>query len=441
MSQNNTGDTIFALSSAPGRGGVAVLRVSGPNALGGLKNLVPEKEFPERQAVFCEFADKTKPIDRGLALFFKGPKSFTGEDIVEYHVHGGKAVIDALLRVLAKQKNHRLAEPGEFTKRAFQNGKLDLTAAEGIADLINAETQGQHEQALLQMGGALEKLYGGWAKQLTHALAHQEAEIEFPEDDMPDGITEALRPEIKKLLGEITVHLDDNHRGERLRDGILITIVGAPNAGKSSLMNALARRDVAIVSETAGTTRDVIEAHLDLAGYPVIIADTAGLHEKTSDAIEIEGMSRARKKANEADFKLAVFDASCAPDPETLAYLKDKTTIALWNKSDLATIKNSGIAISAKTGSGIPELLALLVQKIRAFYGEYSTKTPALSRPRHRQLVNDCQDCLIRSLNTKLPELAAEDLRLALRSLGKLTGRVDVEDLLDIIFRDFCIGK
>lgn len=442
MTKNNHEDTIFALSSAPGRGGVAVVRVSGTQALSGLNALAPEKKFPARQAVFCSLSRNGKEIDRALALYFKSPKSFTGEDVVEYHVHGGKAVVDALLKALAAQDGHRPAEPGEFTKRAFENGKLDLTAAEAIADLINAETEGQREQALMQMEGALEKLYGGWAKTLTKILAHQEAEIEFPEDDMPEGVAKALRPKIESLIAEINIHLDDNHRGERLREGVMIAIVGAPNAGKSSLLNALARRDVAIVSETAGTTRDVIEAHLDLAGYPVSIADTAGLRDKTDDSIEIEGMSRARKKAADADLCLAVFDASKKPDPETLAFLdNDKKTIAVWNKNDLARQNRPGIALSAKTGEGIPALIDWITQKIHDSYGDFNSKPPPLTRPRHRHLVNEAKEHLTRALNAKLPELAAEDLRMALRCLGRLTGHIDVENLLDVIFRDFCIGK
>lgn len=451
MTKNSQNDTVFALSSAPGRGGVAVVRVTGPLALAGLRALAPHREFPARQAVFCTLYDGAKEIDQALVLYFKGPKSFSGEDTVEYHIHGGKAVVDALLRVLAKQDGHRPAEPGEFTRRAFENGKLDLTAAEGIADLINAETEAQREQALVQMGGALERLYSDWTKRLTRALAHQEADIEFPEDDMPAGITQAIVPELEKLRAEMAAHLDDNHRGERLREGVMIAIIGAPNAGKSSLLNALARRNVAIISPTAGTTRDVIEAHLDLAGYPVIVADTAGLRAATQDAIEIEGMARARQRAQEADLRLAIFDASIEPDAETLGFLnKDKDrTIAVWNKSDLradlkadlAMPRHEGIAVSAQTGEGMAQLLDLMACKIRALYGDLNARTPTLSRPRHRHLVTGCRDHLTAALAAKLPELAAEDLRMGLRCLGRLTGHIGVEDMLDVIFRDFCIGK
>ena len=412
-------------------------------ALAGLAALAPNRHFPDRQAVFCALADGPAIIDRALALYFKAPASFTGEDTVEYHVHGGKAVIDALTRALARQPGHRPAEPGEFTRRAFENGKLDLTAAEGLADLINAETDGQREQALMQMGGALEKLYSDWTHRLTRLLAHQEAEIEFPEDDMPEGITQAIIPGIKTLIADLNTHLDDNHRGERLREGVTIAIVGAPNAGKSSLMNALARRDVAIVSTQAGTTRDIIEAHLNIAGYPVILADTAGLRDATHDIIEIEGMARARKKAEEADFRLALFDAATPPDAQTLALAQNMPrTVTVWNKSDLTQAPHKdGISISALTGNGIPELLECLRTLIRDFYGDINRAAPALSRPRHRHLVTQCRDYLDAALTAKLPELAAEDLRMGLRALARLTGHVGVEDMLDIVFRDFCIGK
>lgn len=441
-------DTIFALSTAPGRGGLAVLRVSGPLALDSLCALAPGRAFPERRAVFCDFAVGGRLLDQGIGLFFKGPRSFTGEDSAEFHVHGGRAVIEAFLAALGALPGLRPALPGEFTRRAFENGRIDLTAAEGIADLIDAETQGQREQALLQAQGNLGRLYGGWALRLEKILAHQEAEIEFPEDDMPSGLSASLAPEIRHLMAEMGAHLDDRNRGERLRSGISIAIVGAPNAGKSSLLNALARRDVAIVSDTAGTTRDVLEAHLDIAGFPVILADTAGLRGETQDVVEIEGQRRARARAEEADFCLAVFDAACEADVQTLGFLsRQGRIIVVMNKADLSPPRTLPFAadpiwISARTGAGLDTLLNRLALDIaRHFAVDAPSGAPALSRPRHRALVSQCRACLERAHSARLPELAAEDMRLGLRALGQLTGHVGVEDLLDTIFRDFCIGK
>lgn len=442
-------DTIFALASAPGRGGVAVVRVSGPLAVASGELFVGRALPASHTARLCRVIhpDSRETIDQALVLPFKSPASYTGEDIVEYHLHGGRAVVDGLLDALGRQDGHRLAEPGEFTRRAFENGKMDLTCAEAVADLIDAETQAQKAQALSQMGGALSRLYEGWTSRLTAALAHMEADIEFPDEDMPDGVSPAVVQQVQALRDEISAHLDDNRRGERLRDGVQIAVIGAPNAGKSSLVNALARRDVAIVSDMAGTTRDVIEVHLDLGGYPVILADTAGLRpdqigDDAQDLIESEGIRRALERAEAADIKLLLFDGSApCPDVHTLNVL-DETCVLAVNKSDdkhLDFALDSGIWVSVKNGDGFDDLMEALQARIEAIVGR--SETPALTRKRHRAALEEAQESLARGLNAPLPELMAEDLRLGVRAIGRITGRVDVEDLLDVIFNDFCIGK
>lgn len=431
-------DTIYAPVTAPGPAGVAVIRLSGPAAKAALEFLTG-KNPPARTLANVTVRDGARVLDRALAVVFDAPKSYTGEDVAELHLHGGHAVTDSVLAVLARQKNLRLAAPGEFTRRAFENGKMDLTEAEAVADLIAAETEAQQMQALDQLSGALRRLYEDWAARLTRALAHQEADIEFPEDDMPSGISATIRPEIDSLKAEIGSHLDDNYRGERLRRGLVIAVVGAPNAGKSSLVNALAQRDVAIVSEQAGTTRDVIEVHLNLGGYPVIVLDTAGLRAAEQDAVEAEGIRRARLRAQEADLKLALFDATQPPDADTLAVIDENTIVAL-NKTDLvADPKLDGLKISAATGAGLDKLLQTLVNTLKTKLGKRTG--PVLTRTRHREALTEAKEALSRALTAELPELTAEDLRLALRQIGRITGRVDVEDLLDVIFRDFCIGK
>jgi tRNA modification GTPase len=376
-----------------------------------------------------------KALDQAIVLYFKAPNSYTGEDLIEFQLHGGRAVVDGVLQALGKIPGCRMAEPGEFSKRAFENGKMDLTEAEAVADLIDAETEAQRLLALDQLGGALAQLYEGWAETLSGILAHQEADIEFPEDDLPRGLSGALRPNIATLQKELRAHLDDGRRGERLRDGLMIAILGAPNAGKSSLLNALSRRDAAIVSEEAGTTRDIIEVHLDLGGYPVTLADTAGLRA-TDNKIEAEGIRRAERLADKADLKLALFDAAQPQDAETLKQLDDRT-ITIFTKSDLA--KGQGLSVSATTGEGIDALLKTLTERIGALFKTRAGPVP--TRARHRAALEETATALERCLEAVLPELAAEDLRLALRSLGRITGRVHVEEILDKIFRDFCIGK
>lgn len=439
-------NTIFALASAPGRGGVAVFRVSGPVASEVITRLCRPANLPKpREAVLRKLHHpKTGDvIDQALILYFKGPNSFTGEDVVELHVHGGRAVAQAITETLTALPNFRLAEPGEFTRRAFENGKLDLTEAEAIADLVNAETEAQRKQALRQYDGELGRLYENWRNRLAKVLAYLEASIDFADEDLPQDVADKQTASLRDLSAEISAHLDDRHRGERLRDGFSIAILGAPNAGKSSLLNALAKRDAAIVSSTAGTTRDVIEVNLDLGGYPVIIADTAGLRE-SADAIESEGIRRALKRSEHADLKLLVYDGAAYPrlDAPTLA-LADNDAIAVVNKVDLIKSQVSRfeplIPVSAQTGEGISVLLDRLIEKIGLHFGNSSQ--PPLTRARHRAALEECLEHLQRALTAPQGELRAEDVRLAMRALGRITGRVDVEDLLDIIFRDFCIGK
>jgi tRNA modification GTPase len=383
-------------------------------------------------------------IDHGLALLFAAPASYTGEDVVELHLHGGRAIVQRTISVLASQPGLRPAEPGEFTKRSFQNGKLDLTQAEAVADLVAAETEGQRRQALRQLDGALGQLYEAWCTQLTNALAYAEADIDFADEDLPAGLPEGTRNQVRLLRQDIGRHLGDRRAGEITRDGFHIAIVGAPNAGKSSLLNCLARRDAAIVHETAGTTRDVVEVRLDLAGYPVILADTAGLRQ-TDDAIEGEGVRRARLRARQADLVIGVFDAALGEDPETRAVLDAAAArYIVRNKCDLLPVwpraRAGEVVVSARTGQGIDRLeesLGLLVaDRLSA-----GLTSPALTQVRHRQALLETVAALDRALAGAEAELVAEDLRMAVRSLGRITGRVDVEDLLDVIFRDFCIGK
>jgi tRNA modification GTPase len=385
-------------------------------------------------------------LDEGLILWFPAPRSATGEDVAELHLHGSRAVLAAVMQALARL-GLRLAEPGEFTRRAFLNGKLDLLQAEAIADLAAAETEAQRRQAMRQLGGELGDVYRGWRDRLTRILAHLEAAIDFPDEDLPPEIEDRILGETEALVAEIERHLADGHRGERLRDGIDVAIVGPPNAGKSSLLNRIARRDAAITSPVPGTTRDVIEVAIDLGGYPVVLADTAGLRD-SADAIEQEGKRRAVKRAEHAEIRLFVFDIAHPADAAGASAWPGADTILVANKIDLARAADtdlsppalpvSALPISALTGEGIDKLLTLLGERVAQ---TYRIEAPVLTRARHRQALEEAAASLRRSFSAALPELRAEDLRLALRSLGRITGAVDVEDLLDVIFRDFCIGK
>ncbi|MET0182938.1 MAG: tRNA uridine-5-carboxymethylaminomethyl(34) synthesis GTPase MnmE [Caulobacterales bacterium] len=434
-------DTIAALASGAGRAGVAVIRISGPGAGPALFALTQQAAPEPRKAALRAFLDPRKgaAIDEGLALWFPGPGSFTGEDVVELHAHGGPAVVAALLEALLALEGMRIAEPGEFTRRAFAHGKLDLTQAEGLADLIDADTDGQRAQALRQMQGALGALYESWRARLIEAMALLEAAIDFPDEDLPEDLAARVAPKIAILRGEMADHLSDAQRGERVRDGYRIAILGAPNAGKSSLLNALARREAAIVSDIPGTTRDVVEVRLVMAGFPVWIADTAGLRE-AADVIEAEGVRRALARAEEADLRIGLVEAGQTVPPELQKALRSDDVVVA-SKSDLAAAGAGLIAVSVKTGTGLAELEAALSERVAAALGVQ--EAPALTRARHRFLLGQAAAALERAEAALFggTELAAEELRTAAFAVGKLTGRIDVEDLLDDIFSKFCIGK
>ncbi len=432
--------TIFALSSGRLPAAIAVVRVSGPQASAALTALGGKLPEP-RKAVFRRLRQPgTKAIlDEVLALWFPGPNTETGEDMAELHLHGGRAVVAAVQAELSKLPGFRPAEAGEFTRRAFHNGKLDLTAVEGLADLVLAETEAQRAQAMRQLSGALGGRAEAWRQRLIAALALVEARIDFSDEaDVPEDLVSPARHAARELIEEIEETLGDEHRGERLREGLIVAIAGPPNAGKSSLLNRLARREAAIVSPYAGTTRDVIEVHLDLGGYPVTLLDTAGIRE-SDDPVEQEGVRRAQARADAADLVLWVVDAAGdAPLPKN----DSKAKWIVRNKTDLApATANSGQGhdISAKTGTGLDRLIADLA----AFAGNQFTasESPLITRERHRVALQQTVNALQRALSADQEELIAEELRLAARALGGLTGRVDVEDVLDVIFRDFCIGK
>jgi tRNA modification GTPase len=401
----------------------------------GLCGAIPSARMARR--VRLRDPDTGDGLDDGLALWFPAPRSLTGEDVAEFHLHGGRAVVSGVMTVL-RRLGLRLAEPGEFTRRAFANGKLDLTQAEAIADLAAAETEAQRGQALRQLDGALGDLYRAWSDRLLRALAHLEAAIDFPDEDLPPEIEAAVAAETAALAAEIAAHLGDSHRGECLRDGIAIAIVGPPNAGKSSLLNQLVRREAAITSPIPGTTRDVIEVAIDLGGYPVLLADTAGLRE-SSDPVEQEGLRRALARAEVADLRLYVFDASAPETAGGAAAWDAGETILVANKIDLVGSTPVGaLPVSALTGAGVATLIGAIATRIAA---RYDGTAPALTRARHREALEDAAEALARGQEAVLPELTAEDLRLAWRSLGRITGRAVIEDLLDVIFAEFCLGK
>ena len=443
-SENRTSrpPTVFAPSTAPGVAGIAVIRLSGADSLAAYGRLCGRRPEAPRRLRLETVRDWRggEVLDRALAVWFPAPRSFTGEDVVEFHVHGGRSTVAGVMDALGALPGLRVAEAGEFTLRAFRNGRMDLTAAEGLADLAWAETAAQRRQALAQMGGALETLYEGWRDRLVDAMGLLEATIDFADQDIPQGLHDSVQAAVSDLSREIARHLDDGRRGEALRQGVQVAILGAPNVGKSSLLNRIAGRDAAIVAETAGTTRDVVEARLDLEGFPVTVADTAGLRD-SDDPVEREGVRRARERAAGADLTLIVFDAA---DGDGLAALGDAPaadgTLLLLNKIDLApeARADGALRVSARTGEGIDRLLDTLGRAVAARCGG---EGPALTRARHRHALSECASALERFDPAAPAELAAEDLRLAARALGRITGRVDVEQVLGRIFGRFCIGK
>ena len=435
-------NVIFALASGAGRAAVAVVRLSGPGvaeAVRGLAGSLPPPRSASLKRLRHPRSGET--LDRALVLWFPAPRSYTGEDCAELHLHGGPAVIAGVAEALVAA-GARPAEPGEFTRRAFVHGKMDLTAAEGIADLVAAETAAQRRQALRQADGGLAALYGGWTERLTGLLARQEAFIEFESEELPPDLDASVGRAAAALRAEMEAHLADGGRGERLREGLVVAILGAPNAGKSSLLNALLGRDAAIVSARAGTTRDVVEARFDLDGVPVTLADTAGLRE-ASDEIEAEGVRRALLRAGSADLRLLVFATDAPPDAETLA-LVAPGALVVANKTDLAPAPAAigGVApvpVSVRTGAGLTALREVLVAATRDLARPEGTAP--ITRSRHRAAVRDAVARLAELDGAGLPELRAECLRAASRALGRITGCVGVETVLDAVFREFCIGK
>ncbi|KAL6469299.1 hypothetical protein MHYP_G00228230 [Metynnis hypsauchen] len=470
-------DTIFALSSGQGRCGVAVVRVTGPAAAGALRSVVGFScglPAPRTALLRSIVHPQSKEVlDRGLVLWFPGPHSFTGEDIAEFHIHGGPAVISGVLQALGSLPGLRPAEAGEFTRRAFHAGKLDLTEVEGLGDLIHAETEAQRRQALRQMAGDLGRLYNGWSEQLKRCLAHVEAFIDFSEGDLiEDGVLNQVDIAVPQLQMEIEKHLCDERRGERLRSGVQVVIAGSTNAGKSSLFNILCQRPAAIVSPIAGTTRDVVETSLDIGGFPVLLSDTAGLRD-TGDCVEREGVRRARQMVGLADLTLVLVDSMQLPqEPQMVSgflseYLKnvlpsakdhEQRYVLILNKSDLlpkehiSMIQNvltqtSDMApvsiLSCRSREGLDDFLTLLQDRLKTLCGDPLAGSPSLTQTRHRAHLQKCAGALNQYYEYRDTDLAlaAEGLRLGLSSLGRITGKVGAEDILDVIFRDFCIGK
>lgn len=434
-------DTIYALASGAAAGAVAVVRLSGPGCADAVRRLAGGLPPPRQASLRRLRAENGETLDQALVLWFPGPASYTGEDAAELHLHGGRSVIAGVMEALAAT-GLRLAEPGEFTRRAFLHGKMDLTAAEGIADLIAAETAAQRRQALHQADGGLARLYEGWAARLARLLAHQEAAIEFAEDGLPTDLDAKAKSGAGELRAEIEAHLADARRGELLREGLVFAIIGAPNAGKSSLLNALVGREAAIVSARAGTTRDIVEARLDLAGVPVTLSDTAGLRE-ASDEIEAEGIKRAEARAEQAQLVITVFAADQKPDAESLRWV-GPDALVLVNKCDLAPAPDliggvEPLAVSARDGNGLAVVRDRLAEAALRLTG--AGQGNQLTRPRHRAALTETVTLLAEAEAADLPELTAEALRSALLALGRLTGRLGVEEILDIVFRDFCIGK
>jgi len=442
--------TIYALSSGPGISGIAVVRVSGKDTSEVIIQITREDLPSPRVATLKKFnkIDTNELIDEGVIIWFPGPNSYTGEDLAEFHVHGSRAVISALHSSISKIKNCRLAEPGEFTKIAFQNGKINLLKAESIADLVSSETEIQRKQAIKIMSGKSSDQFNSWREKLLKILSHIEAKIDFPDEDLPKDILSEIQKTSDQISSEIKKILDDQKVGERIREGFKIAIVGPINAGKSSLLNYLSKRDVAIVSEIAGTTRDVIETHLNLDGYPVVVSDTAGIRDSKNE-IEKKGIKLALNRAEDADLKLVIIDAKNVDFTGVLKDLVDENAILVVNKSDLLNgklnenlKKYDHVLISIKNNSNLDKLILKIKSKLENKF--LSHGDILITRERHRQHLEQCINHLQNFKNKNGSEefdKAAEDLRLATRHLGMIVGKVDVEEILGSIFNDFCIGK
>ena len=442
--------TIYALSSGPGIAGIAVVRISGKDTSKVIK-IITNNDLPIPRVATLRKINKINTnelIDEGVVIWFPGPQSYTGEDLAEFHVHGSRAVVSALHSSISKIENCRMAEPGEFTKRAFQNGKINLLKAESIADLISSETEIQRKQAIKIMKGKSSKQFNLWRESLLKVLSHVEAKIDFPDEDLPENIFLEIKKKVEEVSKEIKKTLDDQKVGERIREGFKIAIVGPTNAGKSSLINYLSKKEVAIVSEIAGTTRDVIETHLNIDGYPVIISDTAGIRD-SKDEIEKKGIKLSLNRAEEADLKLVVVDAKSLDFTDVLRGLLDENAILVINKSDLLEKdidpeikKTNHVLISIKENKNIEELILKIKNNLKNKF--FTSDDILITRERHRQHLHQCLDHL-NNFNQKKEiedfDKAAEDLRLATRHLGMIVGKVDVEEILGSIFNDFCIGK
>ncbi|XP_062034254.1 tRNA modification GTPase GTPBP3, mitochondrial isoform X1 [Lepus europaeus] len=461
-----SGATIFALSSGQGRCALAVIRTSGPASAHALRSLTAPRGLPPaRRASLRLLRDPRsgEPLDRALVLWLPGPQSFTGEDCAEFHVHGGPAVVSGVLQALGRVPGLRPAEAGEFTRRAFAHGKLTLTEVEGLGDLIHAETEAQRRQALRQLEGELGQLCRGWAETLTQALAHVEAYIDFGEDDhLEEGVLERADQAVRALEGALGAHLRDARRGQRLRSGAHVVVAGPPNAGKSSLVNLLSRKPVSIVSPEPGTTRDVLETPVDLAGFPALLSDTAGLREGAG-LVEQEGVRRARERLEQADLILALLDASDLASAASRDFLdavvapraaqspggSGQRLLLVLNKSDLLPAAGPGprpelpphLLLSCLTGAGLDRLLEALKAELAAVCGDPATGPPLLTRARHQHHLQGCLDALGRYKGTSDLALAAEALRVARGHLSHLAGGGGTEEILDVIFRDFCVGK
>jgi tRNA modification GTPase len=440
---------IYALSSGRGPSGIAIVRISGNDTLNVCKNLTKLKDINSNEVNYCKFYDpkNDKIIDpEALLLWFPGPNSYTGDDLAEFQVHGSNAVINALLKVLSEQDNCRLAEPGEFTKIAFQNDKIDLLKAESIGDLIHAETELQRDQAVKLVQGNASNYYNDLREKLIKSLSYIEAKIDFAEDDLPEKVLKEVQNSIKKIHKDINKIIEDNKIGEKIRDGFRVSITGEVNAGKSSLLNLIAKRDVAIVSDEAGTTRDVIETYLNIDGYPVILADTAGIRAAKNE-VEKKGISLALGKSKEADLNIVVIDNSSKSINSEIKKMINKDTIVLLNKSDELNKQNhkfdaDTVLASVKENKNIDILIKKVKEKLSKKFT--SNNTALITRERHRVKLNECLkeiDNFLKKDQNKDLELAAEDLRLATRHLGSIVGKVDVEEILGSIFKDFCIGK